>query len=43
MTNRVYAVTGATGNIGRRLTLLLLERGHRVRALGRNAERLRPG
>ena len=42
MANRVYAVTGATGNIGRRLTLILLERGHRVRAIGRSAERLRP-
>lgn len=35
-----YAVTVATGNIGGRLARGLLEAGHRVRALGRDASRL---
>ncbi len=34
------AVTGATGNIGRRLTLRLREAGVSVRAIGRSADRL---
>jgi uncharacterized protein YbjT (DUF2867 family) len=39
--NRVVAVLGATGYIGGRLVPELLERGWRVRAVGRNAEKLR--
>lgn len=34
------AIIGATGNVGRPLTHFLLERGVRVRALGRSPERL---
>lgn len=37
---RVIAVTGATGQIGRVLTEELLARGHAVRAIGRDAEKL---
>jgi uncharacterized protein YbjT (DUF2867 family) len=37
-----YAVTGATGNIGQVIVGRLLEKRHRVRAIGRNVERLRP-
>lgn len=36
------AVTGATGNVGRVLCELLLERGHKVLALARDAGRLQP-
>lgn len=36
------AVAGATGNIGRVLSQILLERGHKVRALSRDAGRLQP-
>jgi len=36
------AVTGATGNVGRPLCDILLARGHRVRAVGRDAGRLQP-
>jgi len=35
----VHLVTGSTGNIGRALVSLLLEQGHDVRALVRDAER----
>lgn len=37
--NPVVALTGATGFIGRRLALLLVERGWQVRALARNPQR----
>ncbi len=37
----LIAVTGATGYIGGRLVPLLLRRGHRVRVLARDAQRLR--
>jgi uncharacterized protein YbjT (DUF2867 family) len=36
------AVTGATGNIGRVLSEILISRGHNVRAIGRDAGRLQP-
>lgn len=39
--NRTIAVLGATGYIGGRLVPALLERGWRVRAVGRNPEKLR--
>lgn len=35
-------VTGATGNVGNVLARLLLDRGHTVRAVGRDARRLQP-
>jgi uncharacterized protein YbjT (DUF2867 family) len=37
-----YTVTAATGHIGRRVALGLLAAGHTVRAVGRDAARLRP-
>jgi uncharacterized protein YbjT (DUF2867 family) len=37
--SRLLAVVGATGYIGRRLTLELLERGERVRAIARSPEK----
>jgi len=40
MSQRVIAVTGATGNIGAKLTELLLAGGHTVRAIARGGERL---
>lgn len=39
--NRTVAVLGATGYIGGRLVAALLEHGWRVRAVGRNPEKLR--
>ncbi len=39
--NGVVLVTGATGYIGGRLTPKLVQRGHRVRVLVRNADRIR--
>lgn len=36
----MYAITGATGNIGRKAAEILLERGEKVRVIGRNAVRL---
>lgn len=38
---KIYVVTGATGNIGSLLTQTLLAQGHRVRAVGRSEERLK--
>ena len=38
MSQRSVLVTGATGNQGRAVTEALLEKGHRVRAMVRNAE-----
>ncbi len=35
-----YAITGATGNIGRQITEKLLTEGHHVRAIARTAEKL---
>jgi uncharacterized protein YbjT (DUF2867 family) len=37
-----HTVTGATGNTGRVIAETLLEGGHAVRVVGRNAERLQP-
>ncbi len=37
----MYAITGATGNIGRKTDDILLERGEKVRVIGRSAARLR--
>ena len=38
----VYAIVGATGNVGRPLAERLLEAGKTVRVVGRSAERLQP-
>jgi uncharacterized protein YbjT (DUF2867 family) len=38
----MYTVLGATGNIGSIITRKLLEKGERVRAVGRNTARLQP-
>ena len=35
-----YAITGATGNIGHKITEKLLAEGHNVRAIARTAEKL---
>ncbi len=35
-----YTITGATGNIGKRITEHLLDTGHKVRAVARNVEKL---
>src|SRR5271154_2740093 len=40
MSKRTYAVSGATGHIGHVLTEKLLEKGHAVRALGRDEKKL---
>ncbi len=40
MSKRTYAVLGATGHIGHVITEKLLERGHTVRALGRDEKKL---
>lgn len=37
---KTYAIMGATGNIGHLLTEELLKKGHKVRALGRDAHKL---
>ncbi len=41
MTKKTFAVTGATGNIGGKLTRQLLKEGHAVRAIARGDEKLR--
>jgi uncharacterized protein YbjT (DUF2867 family) len=38
----VYAITGASGNVGKRVSEILLEEGKKVRVIGRNEARLRP-
>ena len=38
----MYVVTGATGNTGRIIAETLLARGKKVRAIGRNADHLKP-
>lgn len=38
----MYTILGATGNIGSVITKILLQRGEKVRAVGRDAARLRP-
>ncbi|MGE5195729.1 MAG: NAD(P)H-binding protein, partial [Anaerolineae bacterium] len=40
MTKFTFAIMGATGHIGHILTEELLKKGHKVRALGRDAHRL---
>jgi uncharacterized protein YbjT (DUF2867 family) len=37
----MYVITGATGNIGSKIVDNLLERGEKVRAIGRSADRLK--
>jgi uncharacterized protein YbjT (DUF2867 family) len=37
---RTYAITAATGRIGRRVARSLLSAGHHVRALGRDSKKL---
>ena len=37
----MYVITGATGNTGRQVASILLARGEKVRAIGRNADHLR--
>lgn len=38
----MYVITGATGNVGRRLAEILLDAGKPVKVIGRNADRLKP-
>ncbi len=38
----MYAIMGATGNIGSKLADILLDKGEKVKVLGRSAERLKP-
>ncbi|HUK56362.1 MAG TPA: NAD(P)H-binding protein [Nitrospiria bacterium] len=38
----MYAITGATGNTGRRIAETLLSNGKKVRVIGRDAARLKP-
>jgi uncharacterized protein YbjT (DUF2867 family) len=40
MKKKIYAITGATGNIGGRIARELLAEGHEVRVLGRDAAKL---
>lgn len=40
MSRRIYMVTGATGRVGSQVTRGLLDAGHQVHVIGRNAERL---
>lgn len=42
MADELFVITGATGNIGKAATQILLERGKRVRVVGRRADRLEP-
>jgi uncharacterized protein YbjT (DUF2867 family) len=37
----MYTITGATGNIGKVIAQILLEKGQKVRAIGRNVNRLK--
>jgi uncharacterized protein YbjT (DUF2867 family) len=37
----MYAITGAPGNTGKVISKILLEKGKRVRAIGRNAEKIK--
>jgi uncharacterized protein YbjT (DUF2867 family) len=41
MSDPIYVITGATGHVGSGICSLLLAKGRRVRAIARNAERLR--
>jgi uncharacterized protein YbjT (DUF2867 family) len=40
MSNEPYIITGATGNIGKVLSEILLRNGHQVRVIGRSEKRL---
>lgn len=40
MTNPIYLITGATGNIGQRVSLQLLAAGKKLRVIGRDEKRL---
>src|SRR4051794_20107358 len=42
MANELYAITGATGNIGSKIAQSLLKEGKKVRVIGRTADRLKP-
>ena len=42
MSEQVYVVTGASGNIGKILTGSLLKAGKKVRVIGRSSSRLQP-
>ncbi|KAF0250579.1 MAG: NAD(P)-binding domain-containing protein [bacterium] len=42
MTNPIYVIAGATGNIGQRVSLQLLAAGKKVRVVGRDIKRLEP-
>src|SRR3989338_3021085 len=42
MEDVMYAITGATGNTGRRITEMLLSQGKKIRVIGRDAVRLKP-
>ncbi len=42
MPPEIYVITGATGNVGRRVCEILLANGKKVRAVGRNLEKLKP-
>ncbi len=42
MSETIYAVTGATGHIGRRISEQLLAKGKKVRVIARDAARLKP-
>jgi uncharacterized protein YbjT (DUF2867 family) len=42
MAKKVYAVMGASGQIGRVITEQLLKKGHQVKALGRDQKKLEP-
>ncbi len=38
----MYAIMGATGNIGSKLANILLDKGEEIKVIGRSAERLKP-
>lgn len=38
----MYVITGAAGNIGKRISQHLLSKGKKIRVMGRNVERLKP-
>lgn len=42
MANELFAITGATGNVGKALAEILLAGGRKVRAIGRNPAHLEP-
>jgi uncharacterized protein YbjT (DUF2867 family) len=42
MADELFAITGATGNIGSKIANALLKEGKKVRVIGRTADRLKP-